>query len=267
MTKKNYVIIASILATFTVAVGWLGSNIHKVPGLKNADPFVVQAIVLVIGIVAAAVATWIMTRGDKKSDAGSGGGGGAAEAEQEVTDMDELLAEAEARLAVAQQEKDSKLGKLPAIILLGEAGSAKTSTMVQSGAEPESLAGQVYEDNNILPTPAANFWFAHHTVFIEMGGKLIGDSDAWKRLIKRLQPPKAAALLGTAEEVPRAALVCVDSEMLLSPSPDAMATLRAQAAHAAGRDLTVTRHQSAGVRPVHAQRPPALLHRIFQQAE
>ena len=83
--------------------------------------------------------------------------------------MDELLAEAEARLAVAQQEKDSKLGKLPAIILLGEAGSAKTTTMVQSGAEPESLAGQVYEDNNILPTPAANFWFAHHTVFVEMG--------------------------------------------------------------------------------------------------
>lgn len=221
MNKKSYIVIGSILATTTVAVAWLTQNISKVPFLKNADPFLVQAIVLVIGIVAAAVSAWIMTRGDKKPAAGAGG---AAQAEaEEVTDLDELLGEAEARLAVAQQEKDSKLGKISAILLVGEAGSAKTTTMVQSGAEPESLAGQVYEENNILPTPAANFWFAHHHVFIEMGGKLLGDSDAWKKLIGRLQPSKAAALLGTAEEVPRAALVCVDAENLLSPSPDPLA--------------------------------------------
>jgi type VI secretion system protein ImpL len=225
MNKKNYVIIASIVATFGVATMWLGANLKKVPGFKNADPFVVQVIVMVVGILAAAITTWIMTKGSGKKPGADAGGGGAAEAEAEVTDMDELLAEAEARLAVAQQEKDSKLGKLPAIILLGEVGSAKTSTMVQSGAEPESLAGQVYEDNNILPTPAANFWFAHHTVFVEMGGKLLGDSEAWKSLIKRLQPPKAAQLLGTAEQVPRAALVCVDAETLLAPSPDPLATL------------------------------------------
>jgi type VI secretion system protein ImpL len=232
MSKKNYVIIGSILATAGVAMAWLSSNTNKIPGLKNADPFVLQAVVLVIGIIAAAVMAWVGTRGEKKEE-GAGGGGAAAE-ETEVTDMDELLAEAEARLAVAQQEKDSKLGKLPAIILLGEVGTAKTSTMVQSGTEPESLAGQVYEENKILPTPAANFWFAHHTVFIEMGGKLLGDTGSWKSLIGRLQPPKAAALLGTAEEVPRAVLVCVDAETLLNPSPDPLAAsarkLRAQLA-------------------------------------
>jgi type VI secretion system protein ImpL len=185
---------------------------------------VVQAIVLVIGIVAAAVMTWIMTRGDKKPGA-AGGGGGAAEAPAEVTDMNELLGEAEARLAVAQQEKDSKLGKLPAIILLGETGSAKTTTMVQSGAEPESLAGQVYEENNILPTPAANFWFAHHTVFVEMGGKLLADSDAWKTLIGRLQPSKAAALLGTAEAGSASRPGVRRRRDLAVPSPDPLAAL------------------------------------------
>jgi type VI secretion system protein ImpL len=231
MNKKSYIIIGTILVSFTVFVGWLGSNIRKVPGLSHADPFVVQAVVLVLGIVAAAIATWIMSKKDKKSGSDSGA---AAEAPEEVTDLDELLAEAEARLAEAQQQKDSKLGKLPAILLIGETGSAKTTTMVHSGAEPESLAGQVYEENNILPTPAANFWFAHHTIFVEMAGKLLGDSDSWKQLIGRLQPPKAAALLGTAEAVPRAALVCVDAETLTSPSPDPLAAsarkLRAQLA-------------------------------------
>lgn len=221
MNKKNYIIIGSILVSFTVFVAWLGMNIRKIPGLSHADPFVIQAIVMVIGLISAAVVTMIMSK--KKSGGDEGGGGGAQAEAAEVTDMDDLLAEAEARLAVAQQEKDTKLGKLPAIILLGEPGTAKTTTMVQSGAEPESLAGQVYEENNILPTPAANFWFAHHTVFVEMGGKLLGNSDAWKSLIGRLQPNKAAALLGTAEQVPRAALVCVDSESLLSPSPDPLA--------------------------------------------
>ena len=217
MNKKNYIIIGSALAAFTILVAFLGQNIRKVPGLSHVDPLVVQAIAMIIGVIGAAVFAWISR---KRKD---GAGGAEAEAPEEVTDLDELLAEAEARLAVAQQQKDSKLGKLPAIILLGETGSAKTTTMVQSGAEPESLAGQVYEENNILPTPAANFWFAHHTVFVEMAGKLLGDSDSWKQLIDRLQPSKAAALLGTAEQAPRAVLVCVDAETLNSPSPDPLA--------------------------------------------
>lgn len=66
MNKKHYIIIGSILATTGVAVAWLSSNTQKVPFLKHADPFVVQAVVLVIGIVVAAVMTWVQTRGDAK---------------------------------------------------------------------------------------------------------------------------------------------------------------------------------------------------------
>ena len=128
MNKKNYIIIGSILVTTGVAVAWLSSNTQKIPLLKHADPFVVQAVVLVFGIIAAAAMTWIQTRGAK--DAGGAAGGAAeAEAPAEVTDMNELLGEAEARLAVAQQQKDYKIGKLPDIILLGETGSAKTTTI------------------------------------------------------------------------------------------------------------------------------------------
>src|ERR1035441_3787230 len=157
--KKDYIVIGSILASFTILVAWLGNNIRKVPGFSHVDPLVVQIVVSLIGIIAAATAAWIRSRSLSKK-AGAGGGGAAAEVAEEVTDLNELLGEAEARLAVAQQEKDSKLGKLPVVVLLGETASAKTTTMVQSGAEVESLAGQVYEENNILPTPTANFWFA-----------------------------------------------------------------------------------------------------------
>lgn len=223
MDKKKILIITGAVGVFAVFFAWMRANITKIPVLKNADPFLIQAIMVLFGLIAATVLTFMMSKKEKKGG-GDGGGGGTAVAE-EVTDLNELIAEAEARLAVAQQEKDSKLGKLPVIVLLGEKGTAKTTVMVQSGTEPESLSGQVYEENNILPTPTANFWFAHHTVFVEMAGKLLGDQDSWKQLIGRLQPPKAAAVLGTAEQVPRAALVCVDAEGLTSPSPDALAVL------------------------------------------
>ena len=123
-----------------------------------------------------------------------------------------------------ESQKDAKIGKLPTILLIGETASAKTTTMVHSGLEPELLAGQVYEENNLLPTPAANLWFTQHTVFVETAGKLLADTDGWKQARRRAcSPRKLAALLGTAEEAPRAALVCVDAETLTSPDADALA--------------------------------------------
>jgi type VI secretion system protein ImpL len=221
MSKKNIILIGSAVALFGVAFTFVQANVNKIPGLQHANPYIIQGIIVLFAIVGGAAVTWLATRGEKPAPPAKGAG--AAAEEKEVTDLDDLLAEAEARLAVAQQEKDSKLSKLPGILLIGETGSAKTTSMVHSGTEPESLSGQVYEENNILPTPTANFWFAHHTVFVEMAGKLLGDGESWKKVIGRLQPPKAAALLGTAEQVPRAVLVCVDAETLLAPSPDPLA--------------------------------------------
>ena len=221
MNSKKIAIVGGAVVMFGIAFTLVRQNLSKIPGLNHADPVVVQTVMLLLGIIAAGIMTWMQTKATPKSGAASGGS--AAEAPTEVTDLEELLGEAEARLAVAQQEKDSKISKLPVIMLVGETGSAKTTTMVHSDTEPESLAGQVYEENSILPTPTANFWFAHHTVFVEMAGKLLGDSDAFKKVIGRLQPAKTAALLGTAEQVPRAVLVCVDAETLLLPSPDPLA--------------------------------------------
>lgn len=226
MNKKNLLYIGIVVAVFGTVFAFVRTNIQRIPGLKNADPFVIQGIILLLGIVATAVITWFTTRGDKKAaQAGGGGGGAAAAEEEEVTDLDELLHEAESRLALTQHEKEGKMSKLPAILLIGDPGSAKTTAMVHSDTEPESLAGQVYEENSILPTPTANFWFAHNTVFIEVSGKLLGESEVFKTIVKHLLPPKTASLLGTAEQSPRAVLVCVDAETLLIPSPDPLAVL------------------------------------------
>jgi len=80
MNKKNYIILASILGTFALAVEWLHANTNRIPGLEHADPFVIQVIVTVVGILAAAVAAWIMTKGNKKSGAGAAAGGDGATA-------------------------------------------------------------------------------------------------------------------------------------------------------------------------------------------
>ena len=203
MNKKNYIVIGSDPGRLHDRRIVAHSNPTRSRDWPHADPFVVQAIVMVIGILAAAVATWIMTRGNKKKSGAEKVALGRRSPRGSHR-YGRTAGRGRSAAGRGAAGEGFQMGKLPAIVLMGETGAAKTTTMVQSGAEPESLAGQVYEENNILPTPAANFWFAHHTVFVEMAGKLLGDSDSWKRLIGRLQPPKAAALLGTAEQVPRA---------------------------------------------------------------
>ncbi len=222
MNKSKIAIITVAIVALGVGLSWLSSNIHDIPGLKNLATPLVITITIILGLLAAGVTGWLVSRkftAEAAPARTTGEGGEPAE----ITDLNELLTEAEARLREAQLEKGAGLAKLPAVLVFGETGSAKTSTVVKCGLNPELLAGQIYEENKILPTPTANFWFAKRAIFVEMAGKLLGDSESWARLISRLRPAKAAELLGTAKEAPRAALVCVDAETLLSPSPDPLA--------------------------------------------
>lgn len=220
MNKSKIAVVTVAAVSVAVALGSLAGNMRGIPGLQNASPAVLAVVRIILGIVAAGAIAWLVKQ-KLTSEAGKSAPEGAEPAE--ITDLQDLLAEAEARLREAQLEKGAGLAKLPVILVLGETGSAKTSTVVKCGLNPELLAGQIYEENRILPTPTANFWFAQRSLFAEMAGKLLGDSDSFARLLGRLRPPKAAELLGTAKEAPRAALVCVDAETLLSPTPDPLA--------------------------------------------
>ncbi|HUB32261.1 MAG TPA: type VI secretion protein IcmF/TssM N-terminal domain-containing protein, partial [Bryobacteraceae bacterium] len=222
MNKSKIAAITVGIVALGAGLSWLSANVHSIPGLKNVGTPVLDGIIVVLGLIAAAVTGWLVS-GKFRAETAPAKSAGEGEELAEITDLDDLLAEAEARLHDAQLEKGAGLAKLPAVLVLGETGSAKTSTVTKCGLNPELLAGQIYEENRILPTPTANFWFTQRAIFVEMAGKLLGDSESWTRVMGRLRPGKAAELLGSAREEPRAALVCVDAETLLSPSPDPLA--------------------------------------------
>ena len=136
----------------------------------------------------------------------------AADSEREIG---YFIRDAEARLAASNLGKEAKLGQLPVFFVLGETGAAKTSMIVHSGMEPDLLAGQVYQDSNIIPTRPLNIWLAQKSVFVEPGGPLLTDPNRWIRLIRRLQPLRRRIFEG--QQAARAVVVCVDAELFLQP--------------------------------------------------
>ena len=208
--------VLAIIGTGIVAAILLGTVRTKLTQFGN--PIFMQVGLVVISMVGVAIAQWFSSQRNKAEEAGSPAGGAPVATGD---DLDQLIQEAEGRLASAQLEKNAKLSTLPAIFLVGEAETAKTTTMVNSGLDPELLAGQVYEETNLVATPIANIWFARHTLFVEAAGKLLADAGSWTRLVKRLQPAKLASVVGKGGQVPRAAVVCIDAEKLMG-SADAL---------------------------------------------
>lgn len=136
--------------------------------------------------------------------------------------VDEALAEAEARLAGAQVPS-SRIGRLPTVLVLGPAGSAKTSVVEHSGVEAELLAGEVMRGDTIAPTEGLNVWLADRTLFVEAGGGILERPGAWSRLADRLRPDRLAAVVGRGRQAPRSVVVCVSCEELTgSGGPDAL---------------------------------------------
>ncbi len=121
-----------------------------------------------------------------------------------------LIRAAEAKLSAAKLESGARVGNLPALLLIGEPGTTKTSVMLHSGIEAELLAGQVYQNNDVAPTRSLNLWFARRMLFVEAGGSLLADSGQWRTLIKKLQP--RASVVSRGEQAARAAVVFFDCE-------------------------------------------------------
>jgi type VI secretion system protein ImpL len=211
--KPKVMVIAGGALVFAVLLGSFRSQLSHF-----GNPMVFQVGLVLVGLAGAAVAQWFSTQ-KNKAEGGGDAGGGAPVASGD--DLDQLIQGAEGRLTSAQLEKNAKLSTLPAIFLTGEGGTAKTTTMVNSGLDPELLAGQVYEETNLVATPIVNIWFARHTLFVEPAGKLLADAGSWTRLVKRLQPAKLASVVGKGGQVPRAAVVCIEAEKLMG-SADAL---------------------------------------------
>ncbi len=80
-----------------------------------------------------------------------------------------LIGEANNKLSAAKAEPNARVANLPVFLLLGETGSTKTSVMLHSGLDPELLAGQFQQNENVVPTRSAKIWFTRRSEFV--GGR------------------------------------------------------------------------------------------------
>ncbi len=188
-----------------------------------------------LGVLGAAAAVLVWLYGAPRAAAP------LAEAEQgELAEVDATLSAAQTRLAEAGLAETSRLGKLPVVLVLGPGGSTKTTTLVQSGLEPELLAGEVERNGATVPTAGVNLWYAQGMVFLEAGGRVVDDPSRWERVVRRIQPDRLAAAFARGAQAPRMAVVCFGCDELLKPGsaesvPAAARRLRARLAEVSQR--------------------------------
>ncbi len=222
--RKTLTLAALGFMSYVVLTAFLGSLLK----LNGTPLWIFRGLLWMIGLLAiAAVMLFLRKKGTAKPVASA-----------KADEIDLAVRNAEQKLAGA--ETPAKIGSLPVIFLLGETGSAKTSVLVRSGLDAELLAGQVYRDNNIVPTPGANLWFGQRAIFAEIGGKLLGDQAACGKLIRRLQPGKLAAAFGSGGQAPRAAVVCFDVETFTRPGSIESAAATARLLRARLGDISTT---------------------------
>ena len=206
-----YVIVSAALALYLVLVYLLGSLL----GLKGGDLWILRGGLALIGLIATGAYIWYLLKSLKaRAPARGAQQAGSGEPSGEV---DLLLREAESRLSSSELGRKATLSSLPVILFVGKEGSAKTSSIVHSGLDPELLAGHVFQENLVAPTRTANLWFTRRAVVAEAGGKLPQDGGSWGRLLRRLRPGTLAPLFGRGAQAPRAAVVCFSCDEFLQP--------------------------------------------------
>ena len=201
-----YLVTGIVLLVYLVLVWFLGTWMHP-PG---AGIWILRGGLWLIGLIAAGSFLWFY----RKSKAEQSGDENASAKTSD--DLDVLVHEAVRRLKSSTLGRGAKLGNLPLVFLLGESGSTKTTTIVHSALDPELLAGQVYQDNNIIATRVANIWYTRQALFVDPAGGLLAESGRWRRLVKLVQPGRFSNM-GKGQQAPRAAIVCYDCENFMKP--------------------------------------------------
>ena len=199
-----------------LALGAIGSiGLH----LTGTSQVLFIALMGLVGLAVAALIAWFVARKEAQQSGSSSGAPAMAEGD---TELDVLVREANHRLAQAAQ--GAGIANLPVVFVIGDRSTAKTSSILNSGLEPELLAGHVYQDNQVAPTRSANIFYARGTTFVEAGGAVLGDPGNWLRLVRRLQPGRLKSI-GKGQQAPRAVLLCFSLEAFNQPgAADAIAS-------------------------------------------
>jgi type VI secretion system protein ImpL len=216
----TYYFIAAFGLVSYMALTWVIVDVLKLPSQYVTTVRILSG---AVGLLFAGLFLWW-----KGKRGGGGAQAGAAALPSEADDMSPLFRDAELRLAASPLGSDARISTLPVIFGLGEANSAKTSTFVNCGAEPELIGGHVYQEGYIVPTRAVNVWFARNAVMLEAGGRLLEDGNRWNALLQRLKPKRLRSLFTQKKQAPRSAIVYFDVETLMKPGAQESATLVAR---------------------------------------
>ena len=189
-----------VAIVLSVAVGYI-------PGLHGVFLTLVRSLLLLLGVAAAGALVTLAKK--RAASAGKKEDGTAVD----TAPLDDLLREANSKLASSSRAQAKKLNDVPLLYILGEANSAKTTAVMKSGLEAELLAGQIYRERDIVSTPVANIWYSGKAALIEAGDAVRQTPGLWSRLIARTRP---GALRAAFKGAPfRAAIVCVSCEQFM----------------------------------------------------
>jgi type VI secretion system protein ImpL len=231
--------VGGIGLVFAAMIAWFGAIWLN---LQGANLWVFRfCFFLVLALAVGAIVWWLRNRQKTRPAGATSSGADSAPGTGVAEDILLILREAESRVASSTQlPRGTRLSSLPVIFLVGDSAGGKTCVATQSGLEPELLSGQVYQEGNIAPTRLANIWFARKAVFVEMGGKTLGDANLWTRLLHRLAPGKLRSIFSGKPAAPRAAVVCYDSEKLAKAAGAEEITVQSRAIRARLEQISQT---------------------------
>jgi len=206
------IVISVVIFLLSLVLAWMAGPVLHVEGTAL---IILRVLFVLLGVVAATIILVLYFRKKKRE--------GSTKNVQGNTELDTLLRDAEKKLASAQRTGPKTLDSLPLLYMLGEVNSAKTTTVMKSGLDPELLAGQLYRDQDIVATPVANLWYTQQCVIVEAGDAIRKSPGLWAKLIRRTRPKAYRAAMGTQAPI-RAAVVCMSCEHFLgTTATDAVA--------------------------------------------
>jgi type VI secretion system protein ImpL len=217
----GYYIVFAVFGVIFLAISWIVTGLLHLSGMAL---MVVRMVLMGLVFALWGLFHWQRQKKQRRQETEAQKAQAAAVADER--EIESFVRDAENRLATSSVGKEARLGNMPIYFLVGETGAAKTSLFVHSGVEPDLLAGQVYQDANLVPTRPVNIWLAQKSVFVEAGGRLLTEAGRWMRLVRRLQPAKRRLFGG--QQPPRGVIVCVDTENFLKPGADEMLSATAR---------------------------------------
>ena len=209
------------LAAIAVLVLFLaaGFGLTALIGLAAKRALIFRLVFVLLGVAAAVLTLVLLLRRAAAQPAAPADGS---------EDVDLAFAGAQARLRASRSAAESRIGRLPVVLVMGPQGSTKSSIVTHSGMDADLLHGEVFRGETVMPTDPVNVWYTQGALVVEAGGRLLDDQGRWTRLISHIRASRFAAAVGRGRQASRAAIVCLACDDLLKPgaSESVVATAR-----------------------------------------